>query len=38
MGPSAGPLVVGVMRSRGRKDDDLLGQVEDLVRRNVRGE
>lgn len=35
-GPGAGPLVVGVLRAKGRHDGDLMDDVEDLIERNVR--
>ncbi|MDP8916548.1 MAG: hypothetical protein M3M95_04990, partial [Pseudomonadota bacterium] len=34
-GPGAGPLVIGVLRARGRRDGDLMDEVEDLIQRNV---
>lgn len=34
-GPSAGPLVIGVLRAQGRRDDNLMDEVEELIERNV---
>lgn len=34
-GPGAGPLVIGVLRAKGRRDGDLMDEVEELIERNV---